>query len=232
LKEQIITTENATKYYNKGKANEVLAVSGVSIDIVRGDFAVLKGPSGSGKTTLLSLIGCMTRPTSGSISVEERDTSHLPERFLTDIRRKTFGFIFQQFHLIQGMSVLQNVMIPLYPTDISLAVLGRRAEVILENLGMSKRRNFPVQGLSGGEQQRTAIARALVNDPDIILADEPTAHLDTALSKEFMSVMKEFRDKGKTIIIASHDPIVFENENIDLIVEMRDGEVKNVTKHG
>jgi len=232
LKEQIITTENATKYYNKGKANEVLAVSGVSIDIVRGDFAVLKGPSGSGKTTLLSLIGCMTRPTSGSISVEGRDTSHLPERFLTDIRRKTFGFIFQQFHLIQGMSVLQNVMIPLYPTDISLAVLGRRAEVILENLGMSKRRNFPVQGLSGGEQQRTAIARALVNDPDIILADEPTAHLDTALSKEFMSVMKEFRDKGKTIIIASHDPIVFENENIDLIVEMRDGEVKNVTKHG
>ena len=210
----------------------MLAVSGVSIDIVRGDFAVLKGPSGSGKTTLLSLIGCMTRPTSGSISVEERDTSHLPERFLTDIRRKTFGFIFQQFHLIQGMSVLQNVMIPLYPTDISLAVLGRRAEVILENLGMSKRRNFPVQGLSGGEQQRTAIARALVNDPDIILADEPTAHLDTALSKEFMSVMKEFRDKGKTIIIASHDPIVFENENIDLIVEMRDGEVKNVTKHG
>jgi len=174
----------------------------------------------------------MTRPTSGSISVEGRDTSHLPERFLTDIRRKTFGFIFQQFHLIQGMSVLQNVMIPLYPTDISLAVLGRRAEVILENLGMSKRRNFPVQGLSGGEQQRTAIARALVNDPDIILADEPTAHLDTALSKEFMSVMKEFRDKGKTIIIASHDPIVFENENIDLIVEMRDGEVKNVTKHG
>jgi len=232
LKEQIITTENATKYYNKGKANEVLAVSGVSIDIVRGDFAVLKGPSGSGKTTLLSLIGCMTRPTSGSISVEGRDTSHLPERFLTDIRRKTFGFIFQQFHLIQGMSVLQNVMIPLYPTDISLAVLGRRAEVILENLGMSKRRNFPVQGLSGGEQQRTAIARALVNDPDIILADEPTAHLDTALSKEFMSLMKEFRDKGKTIIIASHDPIVFENENIDLIVEMRDGEVKNFTKHG
>ncbi len=232
MKELIIKTENVTKYYNKGKANEVLAASGVSIDIVRGDFAVLKGPSGSGKTTLLSLIGCMTRPTFGSISVEERDISHLPERFLTGIRRKTFGFIFQQFHLIQGISVLQNVMIPLYPTDISLTVLGRRAEVILESLGMSKRRDFPVQGLSGGEQQRTAIARALVNDPDIILADEPTAHLDTALSKEFMGIMKEFRDKGKTVIIASHDPIVFENENIDLIVEMRDGEVKNVTKHG
>jgi len=232
MAEIIIRTENVTKHYNKGKANEVLAVSGVSIDIVRGDFAVLKGPSGSGKTTLLSLIGCLTRPTSGSIKVEGKDISHLPERFLADIRRKTFGFIFQQFHLIQGMSVLQNVMIPLYPTDISLSALGRRAERVLASLTMLKRRDFPVQGISGGEQQRTAIARALVNDPDIILADEPTAHLDTALSKEFMGIMKEFRGEGKTVIIASHDPIVFENENIELLVEMRDGEVKNVKRHG
>lgn len=232
MAEIIIRTENVTKHYNKGKANEVLAVSGVSIDIVRGDFAVLKGPSGSGKTTLLSLIGCLTRPTSGSIKVEGKDISHLPERFLADIRRKTFGFIFQQFHLIQGMSVLQNVMIPLYPTDISLSALGRRAEGVLASLTMLKRRDFPVQGISGGEQQRTAIARALVNDPDIILADEPTAHLDTALSKEFMGIMKEFRGEGKTVIIASHDPIVFENENIELLVEMRDGEVKNVKRHG
>jgi putative ABC transport system ATP-binding protein len=232
MAETIIRTENVTKHYNKGKANEVLAVSGVSIDIVRGDFVVLKGPSGSGKTTLLSLIGCMTRPTSGSIKVEGKDISHLPERFLADIRRKTFGFIFQQFHLIQGMSVLQNVMIPLYPTDISLSALGRRAERVLASLTMLKRRDFPVQGISGGEQQRTAIARALVNDPDIILADEPTAHLDTALSKEFMGIMKEFRGEGKTVIIASHDPIVFENENIELLVEMRDGEVKNVKRHG
>jgi len=230
MNENIIKAEDLTKFYNKGKANEALAVNGVSVSIERGDFAVLKGPSGSGKTTLLSLIGCMTRPTSGSITVEERDISHLPERFLTDIRRKTFGFIFQQFHLIQGMSVIENVMVPLYPTDIDVNTLRKKAEGILEGLGMSKRKDFPVQGLSGGEQQRTAIARALINDPEIVLADEPTAHLDTALSRDYMSVMKGLWDKGKTVIIASHDPIVFENEFITLTVEMRDGIVRNVAR--
>lgn len=230
MNETIINTANLTKYYNKGKANEVLAVNDVSIRINRRDFAVLKGPSGSGKTTLLSLIGCMTRPTSGSVAVGDRDIAHLPERFLTDIRRKTFGFIFQQFHLIQGLSVLQNVMVPLYPTDMDISPLRKRAEEILEGLGMSKRKDFPVQGLSGGEQQRTAIARALINDPEIILADEPTAHLDTALSRDYMEIMKELWDRGKTVIIASHDPIVFENEYVTLTVEMRDGMVKSVLR--
>ncbi len=230
MNESIIQTKDLTKYYNKGRANEVLAVSGVSIGIRRGDFAVLKGPSGSGKTTLLSLIGCMTRPTSGAITLEGRDISHLPERFLTDIRRKTYGFIFQQFHLIQGMSVLQNVMLPLYPTDVDLSKLKKKAERLLEGIGMMKRRDFPVQGLSGGEQQRTAIARALINDPEIVLADEPTAHLDTALSRDFMAVMKDLWEKGKTVIIASHDPIVFENEFASLVVEMRDGAVRNVIR--
>ncbi len=230
MNKTIIKTESLTKYYNKGKANEALAVNSVTIDIDRGDFAVIKGPSGSGKTTLLSLIGCMTRPTSGSITLKERDISHLPERFLTDIRRKTFGFIFQQFHLIQGLSVLQNVMVPLYPTDTNVSVLRKKAEGILEGLGMSKRKDFPVQGLSGGEQQRTAIARALINDPEVVLADEPTAHLDTALSRDYMGIMKELWDRGKTVVIASHDPLVFEHEYVTLTVEMRDGMVKSVLR--
>ncbi len=230
MNEPIIKTENLTKYYNRGRANEALAVNAVSVSIERGDFAVLKGPSGSGKTTLLSLIGCMTRPTSGSILLEDRDISHLPERFLTNIRRKTFGFIFQQFHLIQGMSVIENVMVPLYPVDIDLNTLRKKAEGILDGLGMSKRRDFPIQGLSGGEQQRTAIARALINEPEIVLADEPTAHLDTALSRDYMGIMKGLWDKGKTVIIASHDPIVFENEYITLTVEMRDGMVRSVVR--
>jgi len=230
MNEIIIKTNELTKYYSKGKANEVLAVSGVSIGIRRGDFAVLKGPSGSGKTTMLSLLGCMTRPTSGSLTLEGRDISHLPERFLTDIRRTTYGFIFQQFHLIQGMSVLQNVMLPLYPTDVDLPKLKNKAEGLLAGIGMMKRKDFPVQGLSGGEQQRTAIARALINDPEIVLADEPTAHLDTALSRDFMAIMKDLWEKGKTVIIASHDPIVFENEYAALVVEMRDGAVRNVTR--
>ncbi len=232
MTETIIKADEVTKYYNRGRPNEVLAVDRVSIEIGKGAFAVLKGPSGSGKTTLLSVIGCMTRPTSGSILVKGKDVSHLPERFLTDIRRNTFGFIFQQFHLIQGMNVLQNVMMPLYPTDCGISRLRSKAEEMLDALGILKRRDFPVQDLSGGEQQRTAIARALINDPDVVLADEPTAHLDTALSREFMAIMDNLRGKGKTVIISSHDPIVYESLSADVIIEMRDGSVRNTSGTG
>jgi len=232
MPKELIAAIEVTKYYNRGKANEVLAVSGVSVGIMRGDLVVLKGPSGSGKTTLLSLIGCMTRPTSGSIFLDGSDVSHLPERFLTNIRRKTYGFIFQQFHLIKGLSVIDNVMAPLYSSDINIAELRQRAGAVLENLGMSKRTNFQVQGISGGEQQRTAIARALINDPEIILADEPTAHLDTSLSKDFMAIIKEFQKNGKTVIIASHDPLVYEDQDIDLTVGMRDGVVRDMLRKG
>lgn len=228
----IIRTDGATKYYNRGRPNQVLAVNDISLSVGRGEFVVLKGPSGSGKTTLLSLLGCMTRPTSGSITVLGRDVSHLPERFLTEIRRKTYGFIFQQFHLIQGMSVLQNVTVPLLPTDAPASLIAERARRVLDTLGMTKRIDFQVRELSGGEQQRTAIARALINDPEMILADEPTANLDTALSKDFMRIMSEFSDAGKTIVIASHDPLVFEHDRAGLIVEMRDGSVlKTIRKH-
>lgn len=224
----MIKTEGVTKYFNRGNPDEVIAVNDVSIEIKRGDFAAFKGPSGSGKTTLLSLIGCMSRPTSGKVIIESRDVSHLPERFMTNVRRNTFGFIFQQFHLIKGVTVCDNVMLPLYPTDIKPSRLRERAEEILYNLGMEGRKDFPVQKLSGGEQQRTAIARALINNPDIILADEPTAHLDTHLSEEFLSIMRNLQQQGKTIVIATHDPLVYEKEYINLIIEMRDGMVKNI----
>ncbi|MBA4372688.1 MAG: ABC transporter ATP-binding protein [Thermodesulfovibrio sp.] len=220
---EVIRTESVTKTYNVGKPNEAFAVRSVSVSILENDFAVLKGPSGSGKTTLLSLIGCMARPTSGSITVEGKDVSHLPERFLTNIRRRIFGFIFQQFNLIQGMTVLQNVLIPLLPTDSNPADGLKKAEAILEDLDMLKRRDFPVNSLSGGEQQRVAIARALINDPAIILADEPTAHLDTALAADFMKIMHHLRDQGRTVVIASHDPVVFEDSRISQVVSMRDG---------
>lgn len=230
MSDEIIITENITKYYNRGKPNEVLAVNDVTIRIRRGDIAVLMGPSGSGKTTLLSLIGCMSRPTSGRVMVEGKDVSRLPERFLTTIRRKTFGFIFQLLHLVSGVSVCENVMLPLCPTDTKPSKLRKRAEELLESLGMSGRKDFPVQEISGGEQQRTAIARALINDPDIIIADEPTAHLDTHLSGKFMTIMRGLQEKGKTIIIATHDPLVYEKDYVHLIFEMRDGMVKHITQ--
>lgn len=228
----MIRTENVTKYFNRGKPDELVAVKDVSLEINKGDFAVFKGPSGSGKTTLLSLIGCMSRPTSGKVIVGDRDVSRLPERFMTEVRRNTFGFIFQQFNLIRDVTVCDNVMLPLFPTDIKPSELRKRAEETLDNLNMLGRKDFLVQKLSGGEQQRTAIARALINNPDIVLADEPTAHLDTHLSGEFLSMMKKLQEQGKTIIIATHDPLVYEKEYVNLSIEMRDGMVRDITRKG
>lgn len=225
----IIKTESVSKVYNPGLPDEIRAVNSVSIDIKRGEVVVLKGPSGSGKTSLLSLIGCMARPTEGRISVNGKDIAKLPERFLTSIRQRTFGFVFQQLNLIKDISVAENVMLPLYVTDLKLSVINSRAEGILQKLDILKKKDYKVQMLSGGEQQRTAIARALINEPEIILADEPTAHLDTRLSEDLIEIINTLRGDEKTIVIATHDPLVYEREFVNRVIEMRDGMVKTVT---
>jgi putative ABC transport system ATP-binding protein len=224
----IIKTDNVTKVYNPGLPDEIKAVNDISIEIKRGEVVVLKGPSGSGKTSLLSLLGCMARPTEGRISVNGKDVAKLPERFLTGIRQRTFGFIFQQLNLIKDISVIENVMLPLYPTDTKFAAIRKRAESILEKLDILKKRNFKVKMLSGGEQQRTAIARALINEPEIILADEPTAHLDTKLSEDLIDILSALQKDGKTIVIATHDPRVYEREFVNRLIKMRDGTIKDV----
>ncbi len=222
----LIRTERVTKIFNPGMPDEMKAVSDVSMEIAKGELVVLKGPSGSGKTSLLGLLGCMSRPTEGRILINGRDVAKLPERFLTNIRRKEFGFIFQQFNLIKGLSVIENVMLPLYPTDTKLSVVRTRAEALLDKLNMTRKQDTTVQRLSGGEQQRVAIARALINEPEAILADEPTAHLDSKLSEDLIAILRQLNGEGKTIIIASHDPLVYEKDFIDKIVEMRDGAVR------
>jgi len=224
----VIKTQNVSKVFNPGMPDEMHAVRDVSIEVKKGEITVLKGPSGSGKTSLLSLIGCMSRPSEGRIFVNGKDVAKLPERFLTDIRRRTFGFIFQQFNLIKGISVIENVMLPLYPLDVRISEVKDRAEGILEGLGLLSKKDFKVQKLSGGEQQRVAIARALINEPEIILADEPTAHLDTKLSEDFINIILRLNREGKTIIIATHDPLVYEKEFINRTFEMRDGMIRNV----
>lgn len=224
----VIRTDKVTKIFNPAMPDEVRAIVGVSMEIIKGEVVVLKGPSGSGKTTLLSLIGCMSRPTEGRIIVNGKDVAKLPERFLTGVRRRTFGFIFQQFNLIKGISVLENVMLPLYPTDIRISEIKKRAEAILEKLGISGKKGFEVQRLSGGEQQRVAIARALINEPEIILADEPTAHLDTELSEDLIDIFNLLHKEGKTIVIATHDPLIYERDFVDRVIEMRDGRITNV----
>lgn len=221
----MIQLQNIRKVFNAGKPNEFLAIQDVSLSIDSRKATAIKGPSGSGKTTLLSILGCMARPTSGRIMLKGREITSLPERFLTDIRRKTFGFMFQQFHLIKGITAIENVMIPAYPDGEKHAVLKKKAMRLLDQLSLSHKATAKVEWLSGGEAQRIAIARALINDPDIVIADEPTAHLDTHLSREFMEILRQLKEQGKTLLIASHDPIVYESDVTDRIVTMRDGRI-------
>ncbi|WP_291271254.1 ABC transporter ATP-binding protein [Geothrix sp.] len=239
----MIELTQVVKTYHAGLATPFTAVDGVSLQIPFGQLTILKGPSGSGKTTLLTLIGCMARPTSGRIHLhglpavalpglpagDGLEITSLPERFLTGIRRRTFGFIFQQFNLIQGISALENVMLPACPTGEDAAAVRRRALELLDRFGLSRQATAAVGRLSGGEAQRVAVARALINDPAVIIADEPTAHLDSRLSTEFMELMGTFKATGRTLLIASHDPIVYESPLADRVVTLRDGRITATT---
>lgn len=226
----MISVRDISKIFNAGHPNEFTALHRISLNLQMHETTVLKGPSGSGKTTLLGLVGCMARPTTGRIFLNEQEITSLPERFLTKIRRSTFGFIFQQLNLIKGISALENVMIPAYSTGEKFSLLRRRALEKLEMFDLGKRADTRIEWLSGGEAQRVAIARALINNPAIIIADEPTAHLDTRLSHEFMGIMRDLKAGGATIILASHDPIVHESDLADRVVEMRDGQIVNEKK--
>lgn len=233
----MIELSGITKSFNSGRSNQFTAVDNVSLVVKRQQITVFKGPSGSGKTSLLTMIGCMARPTSGRIflrgvaaavpfqgdGVEAVEITSLPERFLNEIRRSTFGFIFQQFNLVKGITVLENVMLPAYPTGECRPLFRARALGLLEQFGLSRLAAQKVELLSGGESQRVAIARSLINNPSIIIADEPTAHLDSKLSHEFMDIVGRLRGEGKSVLIASHDPIVFDSPLVDALVEMRDG---------
>ncbi len=221
----MIELRDVRRVFHQGRPDELVAVDGVSLSIPARRVTVLRGPSGSGKTSLLALIGCMARPTSGRMFLEGRELTSLPERFLTAVRRSTFGFVFQQFHLVRGISTLENVMLPAYPLGGSRPALERRAMGLLEELGIAGRARTRADWLSGGEAQRAAIARALVNDPRVIIADEPTAHLDSRLSQELMAIVARLRDQGRTVVIASHDAIVHESPVVDRVVSMRDGKV-------
>jgi putative ABC transport system ATP-binding protein len=225
----MIALDNVRKVFNQGRPNEQVAVLDASLIIEEGKVTVFKGPSGSGKTTLLSIVGGMARPTAGRIRLRDRELTSLPERFLTGIRRQTFGFIFQQFNLIKGISVLENVMLPGYPSGERYSSLKKRALALLDLFGIVDKAPSKVEWLSGGEAQRVTIARALINNPSILIADEPTAHLDTKLSQEWMKIVGRLKGDHKTVLIASHDPIVYEAEAVDRVVHFRDGRIERTT---
>jgi putative ABC transport system ATP-binding protein len=221
----MIELSGIRKAFNQGRHNEYWALNGIDLTIPSQQVTAFFGPSGSGKTTLLTVVGCLARPTTGRVRLEDRDISGLPERFLTEIRRRTFGFIFQQFNLIRGLSAVENVMLPAYPLGGEWRALKQRAEFLLDSLKLSHRRAARVEWLSGGEQQRVAIARALINDPKVLVADEPTANLDTALSKGFLDVLETLAGQGRTVLLSSHDPMVIESSVVQRVVKLRDGRI-------
>jgi len=225
----MIELVQVSKTFNAGQPNEFTAVREVSFGIEPGRVTALRGPSGSGKTTLLGLIGGLTRPSSGRVRLDGRDISALPERFLTELRRATFGFVFQQFQLIRGLSVLENVMLPATPTGRPYAEVRARALQLLADFDLVGRAEAKAQWLSGGEAQRVAIARALINDPKVILADEPTAHLDSVLSRQILAIFADLRAQGRSVILSSHGPLVFEFGLVERVVEIRDGQVQQGT---
>jgi len=221
----MIELAEISKTFHAGKPNAFTALEGITLSLPLGRMTVFAGPSGSGKTTLLSIIGGMARPTTGRIRIGDLEITSLPERFLSDLRRNRFGFIFQDYHLIRGLTVLENVMLPAYPLGPVYKNLKNRALTLLEKVQLEDKARSPVEWLSGGEQQRAAIARALINNPETIIADEPTAHLDTDLARAFLKIMTRLVDGGKTVLIGSHDPLVFEWKRVDRVIHLRDGRI-------
>ena len=203
-----IRMDNLTKVYEVGET-KILALNGVDLEITRGQFVSIMGPSGSGKSTLLNVIGCIDTPSSGSLRIMDKEVSRLKDKDLTAIRLSTIGFIFQQFYLIPTLNAIENVELPMKEARIPRDDRHRRATQLLAMVGLSNRMSHLPNQLSGGEQQRVAIARALANEPDILLADEPTGEVDSQTSNSILSILEDLnRDRGLTMVVVSHDPNV------------------------
>ncbi len=218
---EVTRIENVTRTFKVGDI-ETRALRGVSLSIERGEFTGLVGPSGSGKTTLLQLIGCLDQPTSGKVYIDGKDVSRLNRNQRADMRRGTLGFIFQFFALIPTLTAYENVEMPLLLTRHSAAERRERVKELLQAVDLGARANHRPDQLSGGEQQRVAIARALATKPSIILADEPTANLDTANGQQVMEIMARLnQETGVTFVFATHDPRVIKYAR--RVVTLRDG---------
>lgn len=220
----MIQVENLNRTFHQA-GNVVPVLKEINLEIQQGECIVLKGVSGSGKTTLLSLIAGLDKPSSGKILIEGEPISKLPDLFASALRAKKIGMIFQHFNLFDHLSVSENVTIPLIPSGLTLQEIKERVEVALRVANISHKKDMEASRLSGGEKQRTAIARALVANPDIILCDEPTANLDRDNSLLFIEMLKDLHTLGKTIVIATHDPLFDTLPFKSTIVPMVDGTI-------
>jgi len=218
----ILKLDNIRKSFQMGKASlEVL--KGIDLEVTEGDFIAIIGTSGSGKSTLLNLMDCLDRPTSGAYLFNGEDISRMTDRNLSDIRCKHIGFVFQSFNLIPQLDVLENIEVPLFYLGWNRKKRRERCRELAESVGLGERLRHSPTELSGGEMQRVAVARALANDPLLILADEPTGNLDTATSNEIMEILLALNRAGRTIIVVTHDPAIAELAK--RIITIRDGQI-------
>lgn len=217
-----IRLTDVKKIYQVGEST-VAALDGINLHIKKGEFAAIMGPSGSGKSTMMNILGCLDRPTSGSYLLDGEEVAKLGDDQLAVTRNKKIGFVFQNFNLLSRISALENVALPLVYAGISRKERHRRAAALLDSVGLGSRVDHLPNELSGGQRQRVAIARALVNDPSIIMADEPTGNLDTKSSLEIMGLFGELYQEGKTIILVTHEPDIATYAKRQLVV--RDGRI-------
>jgi putative ABC transport system ATP-binding protein len=215
----MIRLENVSKIYD----GNIYALKNINLLFNEGELIVLKGVSGSGKSTILSLIAGLSKPTEGEVIVDNKKISKLPDHFAASYRRDNIGIVFQKYNLIATLSVRENVLLPLFPLNLAREVMQEKSQKVLEKFSIAHKAELLVRNLSGGEQQRVAIARANINNPKIILADEPTANLDEKLSLSFIEILRELKTKNKTIVIATHDPLFFDLDIVDRIITIEHG---------
>lgn len=206
----------------------VKVLKGIDLDIERGEYVALMGPSGSGKSTLMNLLGCLDTPTSGSYELNGKNVSNMKDDELAEIRNKEIGFVFQTFNLLPRTTALENVALPMIYAGASKSDRTERAKEVLNNVGLADRMDHKPNQLSGGQRQRVAVGRALVNNPSIILADEPTGNLDSKTSDEIMNLFNEIHQAGNTVILVTHEEEIAENAH--RIIRLRDGMVESDTK--
>ncbi|WP_148784357.1 ABC transporter ATP-binding protein [Campylobacter concisus] len=221
----MINVRGVSLVYNQGKQNEFCALKNINLDVNNGELVILKGVSGSGKSTLLSLIALLQKPTSGEILIDGTNIAKLPDAFCSEFRHKRLGLVFQNFNLIEGLSVYENLLAPFALTNFKANVRDEMIKKALELANISHKRDENVSNLSGGERQRCAVARALSMDADIILADEPTANLDRQNARAFLGLLESFKALKKSVIVATHDSIFDELSATDRVVSLQNGEI-------
>ena len=221
----MINIRGVSLVYDQGKQNEFCALKNINLDVNNGELVILKGVSGSGKSTLLSLIALLQKPTSGEILIDGTNIAKLPDAFCSEFRHKRLGLVFQNFNLIEGLSVYENLLAPFALTNFKANVREEMIKRALELANISHKRDENVSNLSGGERQRCAVARALSMDADIILADEPTANLDRQNARAFLGLLESFKALKKSVIVATHDSIFDELGTTDRVVSLQNGEI-------